>query len=96
MYTRMLQATHDKNDVAMIRRLNDVPNGDLVAIEERYHRKRNCLSTYINPRNVAVQKKSAKHSIQSIHDTALSRLTEEFKPKIEAKQVYFLNSEKPL
>lgn len=51
-----------KSDVAMIRRLN----GELVAIETRYHRKRNCLSTYINPRNVAVQKKSAKHNTQSM------------------------------
>jgi len=34
-YTRMLQAAHDKNDVAMIRRLNGVPNDDLVATEAR-------------------------------------------------------------
>ena len=27
-YTRILQAAHDKNDVAMIRRLNGAPNGD--------------------------------------------------------------------
>jgi hypothetical protein len=59
-YTKILHAANDKNDVAMIRRLNGVPNGDLVAMEARYHRKRNCLSTYINPRNISAQRKSVQ------------------------------------
>jgi len=48
-YTRMLQAAHDKNDVAMIRRLNGVPNGDLVAIEARYHRKKTAFQHTSTP-----------------------------------------------
>ena len=35
---------------------------------------------------------SVKHSTQNIHDVALSKLIEQLKPNIEAKQVYLLNS----
>ena len=48
-YTRMLQAAHDKNDVAMIRRLNGVPNGDLVAIDARYRRKKTAFQHTSTP-----------------------------------------------
>jgi hypothetical protein len=76
----------------MIRRLNGVPNGDLVAMDARYHRKKNCLSTYINPRNISAQRKSIQDSTKSKHDIALLKLIEELKPKIEMKHVFLLNS----
>ena len=91
-YTKILHAANDKNDVAMIRRLNGVPNGDLVAMDARYHRKKNCLSTYINPRNISAQRKSIQDSTKSKHDIALLKLIEELKPKIEMKHVFLLNS----
>jgi hypothetical protein len=40
IYRKVLDIATAINDVAIIDRLASVPNGDLVAIEARYHRKK--------------------------------------------------------
>jgi len=40
LYRKVLDIATAINDVAIIDRLASVPNGDLVAIEARYHRKK--------------------------------------------------------
>ena len=63
LYTKILTAAYERGDTTMITRLHGVVNGDLVAVEARYHRKKNCVSTYINPRNVSSQTKVGCHDI---------------------------------
>lgn len=59
IYVKTLEAAEQRCDVQMLIRLRGVANGDLVAIEARYHRKKNCFSSYVNLRNfVALVKTS--------------------------------------
>lgn len=68
----------------------EVPNGDLVAIEVRYHRKKNCYTIYINPRNIgAIQ---AQSKTVSNYDKALKILIDEITPDINNSQVFLLSS----
>ncbi len=39
MYTNILEAAEQRSDHEMLTRLHGVPNGDLVAVEARYHRQ---------------------------------------------------------
>jgi hypothetical protein len=45
-YQKVLDVAIAINDVAIIDRLTSVPNGDLAAIEARYHRQKGCLTKY--------------------------------------------------
>ncbi|WAR13567.1 hypothetical protein MAR_027747 [Mya arenaria] len=45
-YSKVLKAAEIKNDTSLINRLRSVSNGDLVALEARYHRKKGCLTKY--------------------------------------------------
>ena len=50
-YSDVVKAAKIRNDRVMLARMLS-SNGDLVAVEARYHRDKNCLRTYINERNV--------------------------------------------
>ena len=60
MFSKVMKAANERNDIQMLTRLNGVPNGNLVAIKAWCHRNHNCFSLYINPRNIAVQKSNPK------------------------------------
>ena len=51
MFGKMKKAAEERMDQEMLVKLNGVPNGDLVAIEARYHK--NCYSRYINRSSIA-------------------------------------------
>jgi len=46
IYSKVLEAAVIKDDTELLDRLRSVPNGDLVALEARYHRKKGCLTKY--------------------------------------------------
>lgn len=92
MYTKILTAAQERNDIQMITRLRGVINGDLVAAEARYHRKRNCVSSYLNIRNIAASRRLSTTKEDNIHSRAIQQLIIEFRPKIETKQVFLLST----
>ena len=51
LYSQVLQAAEVRNDREVLSRLLST-NGDLVAVEARYHRQKGCLSAYISQRNI--------------------------------------------
>ena len=55
-------------------------NGDLVAAEARYHRKKGCLSHYISERNIKALQSTPKKCELT---TACEILKEEYKSTIE-------------
>ena len=91
IYDRILETAEIRNDINMITRLRGVVNRDLVAVEARYHRKKNCVSSYINTRNIAAKQKSSTN-IDIIHDRAIVKLIDEFRPKIECNEVFLLST----
>ena len=91
LYTCILEAAKQKQDTEIITRLQGVPNGDLVAVEARYHRAKNCIPKYTDPRRVAVTVKQAKLSDSYL--AAAYLLKDEFQNSlINEKQVVHLNS----
>ncbi|XP_060579919.1 uncharacterized protein LOC132736737 [Ruditapes philippinarum] len=46
IYTKVLKEAEAIGDSVLIKRLTSVPNGDLVALEARYHRKKGCLTKF--------------------------------------------------
>lgn len=91
IYNKVLAAAEDRCDVDTITRLRGVPNGDLVAIEARYHQGKNCLSHYISQRNVSSTKKDAQR--KSVYCQAISKTKDEFYHQImEDRDVFLLTS----
>ena len=88
MYTKVLQAAEQRNDQEMVARLYGVPNGDLVAVEARYHRSKNCFATYINERNISAHE--TKEHTESVIKVALHELIEEFRVSIIERRGVFL------
>ena len=68
-----------------------IANGDLVAVEARYHRSKGCLIAYLNPRNISAMSHEAK--IEQNTHRIMQLLIEEFeKPIIEEKSVFLLST----
>ena len=85
-YSQILAAAENKQDNVMLTRLHGVVNGDLVAVEARYHRTKNCFSKYLR-----VTKN--KHEVpEEIDSEVLQNLMSEYLPLIEASQVFLLTS----
>jgi len=55
MYSMVLEAAERRKDTEMLLRLHGVPNGDLVAIEARYHRWKSCYLKYIKLQKLDVK-----------------------------------------
>ena len=87
--TKVFKAAQARRDDAMLVRLGEVPNGDLVATEARYHRSK-CYTSYINPRNIATIQVQSK--MDSQHDKALKIIIDEITPDINDKKVFQLSS----
>ena len=87
IYCKILDAAKRVNDDVMITRLEGV-GPDLVAKDARYHRKRNCLSKYLNQK----EEESSKSHVSELH-SALSKLTEEYHDSIvQDRQVHMLST----
>ncbi len=83
LYTQILEAATERNDTEMLARLHGVPNSDLVAIEARYHRNKNCVPNYMY-----VKSTINDISITEYQNTLL-KLTAEYMPAIqEGKEVF--------
>ena len=80
MYSKILQAAEERAEFQMVTRLRGAANGDLVAVEARYHRKK----------NVAAKMKTWKE--ENAYEKTIHQLIEDFKPKIESKQVFLLST----
>lgn len=91
MYQKVLEAAMYRDDQVMLVRLSEVSNGDLVAIEARYHRKKNCYSSYIRPRSVFASQK--QNELIKNEDNALKQLVSELQQQIvEEKQVFLMST----
>ena len=89
MYTKVFKAAQARRDDAMLVRLGEVPNGDLVALKLDYHRSK-CYTSYINPRNIAAIKAQSK--MDSQHDKAPKIILDAITPDINDNQVFQLSS----
>ena len=63
MYTKVLRAVKQRSDDDMLARLRDVPNGDLVDVEARYHRTKSCYAKYVTERNISAQERQIKKKV---------------------------------
>ena len=90
MYTMVLRAAEQRKDTEMLTRLHGVPNGDLVAIEARYHRLKSCYLKYIKVQKLDVkQPEDSKHAVK----VAVGKLISELQtPIIDGNQVFLLTS----
>ena len=85
MYTKVFKAAQSRGDDAMLVRLGEAPNGDLVAIVARYHRSK-CYTSYINPRNIAAIQAQSK--MDSQQDKALKIIIDEITQEINDNQFF--------
>lgn len=91
IYARVLEAAKIKQDDDMLTRLQGVPNGDLVAVEARYHRQKSCYIKYVSPQNVSLKQK--RNQQFTAHNTAVRKLISELIPPVlEHNQVFFLST----
>ena len=89
MYTKMVSAAEKRGDQAMLTRLYGVANGDLVAVEARYHRKPSCYTHYISEKHIIAQVKL--NETENLRKEIEKSFVEEFKFAIvEEKQVFSL------
>lgn len=98
IYNKVLKTALDINDTTIIDRLSSVPNGDLVSVEARYHRRKGCLATYLSyartdgrtpPKNVP----SETDKYNKIYKLAAERLKEEYTHSIVVQnKVYYLST----
>ena len=47
MFSKLYESARERQDHEMIARLQSVPDGDLVGVQARYHRKSNCYTKYL-------------------------------------------------
>ena len=75
----------------MLKRLGGVANGDLVATDARYHRKKNCLAHYIDSRKISKARGNEKNT--SAYEKAIAELINEFSgPIVDKKDVFLLST----
>ena len=67
-YAQVKDAAVKREDDIMLARLAEVPNGDLVAVEAGYHRKKGCFGFYTMKRKVEDAKRKER-KIRSIEQT---------------------------
>lgn len=92
MFVKMYNAAQQRDDQDMLTRLSEVPNGDLVAIEARYHRTRkNCYASYTSASSLAASKKQSLD--ENVYKSAVIQLMDEFKSSIiDEREVYLLST----
>lgn len=91
LYARLLEAAKIRNDQNLLIRLSGVPNGDLVAVEARYHRTKTCmLRMYL--KDVSSKGRSQEDSAKQAFKRALNKLGEEHLDRIVNNNEVFLLS----
>ena len=76
-YSKVLRAAEQMHDIEMVTRLAGVSNGDLVALEARYHRTKTFYVHYVDEQNIAYKVSQLKTT--NIHKQAVHMLIEEFR-----------------
>lgn len=84
LYSKLLKVSAEKGDQILHSRLLS-SNGDLVAVEARYHRKKHCLATYLLYDDTNVQSES---ELDMICKSLKSEITDEVENR---KRVYDLS-----
>ncbi|XP_053373036.1 uncharacterized protein LOC123541526 [Mercenaria mercenaria] len=79
MYSKVLEVAQSKNDQSLLKRLISV-NGDLVAAEARYHRKKGCLVRYLKK---TIEKQVGTSTEKENLDTVTLQLIDTLKEDIE-------------
>ena len=90
IYAKVLRAVKTKKDHVMLARLGGVSNGDLVAVEARYNRKKLCLLNYI--KNVPQLVSSVSQTLQPTITLMLSIFERTFLEQIMREKKVFLLS----
>jgi hypothetical protein len=90
VYSTVMAAAEQCQDLIMLNRLHSVPNGDLVAVEARYHRKKNCLPKYVQTASSATEQ-STTIDRDAYTKAAFSLVAEIKKLVIDEKKVFQLN-----
>ena len=88
VYTKVITAAIQRQDNAMIARLNGVPNQNMVAAEARYHRVKGCIRSYTNPRNIksaSTRKSDPDSAYTQVAQMLLNEVTDEI---MTNKRVY--------
>lgn len=88
MYIKVLHAAQTKQDKEMLTRLLGAANGDLVAVEARYHRGKNCFAKYVK----SVPSNCQKNVESEAYNAAFKQLVEEFSTPIINNQVFLLTT----
>ncbi|CAC5361553.1 unnamed protein product [Mytilus coruscus] len=92
IFAKVNRAANERKAEAMLLRLSEVPNGNLVAIEARYHRKKSCIASYLNLKSIEATTKNVSET-QTRYDEVLNELMTEVRSNIvEQKQVYLLST----
>jgi predicted RNA-binding protein YlxR (DUF448 family) len=75
LYTSLKNAAEKLRDNRVLVRLSGAPNGDLVAVDTRYHRKKGCwLLNYINGTN----SQPSRRVLNNTYKDTLDTLTKEY------------------
>ena len=43
-YMQVLKIAQERNDTEVVLRMQSIPNGDLISVQARYHRRKGCLA----------------------------------------------------
>lgn len=89
IYMKMLEAAEMRDDQQMLARLHSLPNGDLVASDARYHRKKGCFPTYVNQRNISALKSEDQNDFAK---NLIKYMTDMFYEQIVTEKQVFLIS----
>ena len=83
----ILTGAQQRQDMEMLLRLQGVPNGDLVAVEARYHRKKACVAKYTDTRKHSPLTKDTKTS--NAYIDAAGQVKEEFQAAVMSEKCVF-------
>ena len=91
MYQKMILAAEKRADFGMLDRLYGVVDGDLAAVEARYHRNKGCYTHYISDRHIT-SSTDTKHDVDPYKATVNAVLEEVKYSLFYAKQVSTLRT----
>ena len=81
IYSNVLEEAEKRQDSLVISRLKSIPEGDLTAVNARYHRKKGCLATYLAFDNRRI-KRDVQPGGSDTATSAINILKEEFEKSI--------------
>ena len=87
MYSSVLEEAEKRQDNEVVSRLKSITEGDLNAVNARYHRKKGCLAKYLVSENRRLREMQTDAS--GIATSAISLLKEEFEQSIVNERKVF-------